>query len=95
MYTLARAVYENGVLRLDRPLPFAEGAEIDVLVSPAPVEDEVAMRIRSAKSLEELFAIADSLPPDGEDEYDIVAALEENRRWSAGWPVDPPNDQAK
>jgi len=33
MTTNLKAIYENGVLRLEEPLPLPEGAEVDVTVS--------------------------------------------------------------
>ena len=92
MFTSVRAVYENGVLRPDRPLPFAEGTAIDVLASPAPPEDDALRRMRSAKSLEELFAIWESLPPEQDDGYDPCRALNENRRLEGRPPVYPDLD---
>ena len=81
MTTTVRAVYENGVLRPDRPLPLAEGAAVDVLVTPVPENDEVLQRMRAAKSLEELFAIADSIPAEeGDDGFDTLRAMNETRR---------------
>jgi predicted DNA-binding antitoxin AbrB/MazE fold protein len=82
MTTTIRAVYENGVLRPDRPLTLADGTAVDVLVTPAPdTDDEVHRRMRAAKTLEELFAIADSVPAEeGDDGYDVVRAIYENRR---------------
>jgi predicted DNA-binding antitoxin AbrB/MazE fold protein len=81
MITSVRAVYENGVLRPDRPLPYGEGAAVDVLITPAPEDDEVLGRMRAAKSLEELFAIADALPAEeGDDGYDVIRAMNETRR---------------
>jgi predicted DNA-binding antitoxin AbrB/MazE fold protein len=81
MTTTVRAVYQNGVLRPDRPLPLAEGAAVDVLVTPAAEDDEVLRRMGTAKSLEELFAIVDALPAEeGDDGYDVVRAMNETRR---------------
>src|SRR5262249_17456062 len=81
------AVYQNGVLRPTQPLPLAEGETVEItLARPAlteapPMEDEIDRRIRTAKTLEELFAAADAaagLEPD--DGYDLLQALDENRR---------------
>jgi predicted DNA-binding antitoxin AbrB/MazE fold protein len=36
--TVVEAVYENGVLRLARPIDLAEGTRVDVVVTPSPVE---------------------------------------------------------
>lgn len=39
MKTNLKAIYENGVLRLEEPLPLPEGAEVDVSVSLAEIEN--------------------------------------------------------
>jgi predicted DNA-binding antitoxin AbrB/MazE fold protein len=79
--TTVRAVYQNGVLRPERPLPLAEGTPVDVMVTPAAEDDEVLERMKAARTLEELFAIADSIPADeGDDGYDVVQAMNETRR---------------
>jgi predicted DNA-binding antitoxin AbrB/MazE fold protein len=85
MTTTILAVYENGVLRPTQPLPLAEGATVEVTVtspSPAPPpadEGDILRRMEAAKSLEELFALANQLPPAA-DGYDLCQALNENRR---------------
>jgi predicted DNA-binding antitoxin AbrB/MazE fold protein len=79
MTTTIRAVYRNGVLRPERPLPLAEGTPVDLTVSPSTEGDEVLRRMRAAKSLEELFDIADSIPAE-DDGYDVVRAMNETRR---------------
>ena len=83
--TTVKAIYENGVLRPAERLPFPEGAAVEVTVSPAspeapPVdEQEVIRRMRAAKSLQELFAAYESLPPPA-DGYDLCKALNHNRK---------------
>jgi predicted DNA-binding antitoxin AbrB/MazE fold protein len=83
--TTVKAIYENGVLRPAERLPFADGATVELTVSPAPAaappvdEQEVIRRMREAKSLRELFALYDSLPPPA-DGYDLCKALNENRK---------------
>lgn len=81
--TTVKAIYENGVLRPAERLPFAEGATVEVTVSPAAPpavdEQEVIRRMRAAKSLQELFAAYESLPPPA-DGYDLCKALNENRK---------------
>jgi len=39
MTTNLKAIYENGVLRLEEPLPLPEGTEVDVSVSLAETEN--------------------------------------------------------
>lgn len=85
------AVYENGSLRPVTPLPMeiAEGDTVEVTVAKAEAADpmlteaEAARRIKAAKSLVAAFGIIRAAPA-WPDDYDIVKALEENRRWSAG-----------
>lgn len=94
MTTTVRAVYENGVLRPERPLPLAEGASVNVTVATAepvtaPVdEEEVLRQMDSAKSLRELFELYESLPPPA-DGYDLCEALNANRRAAGEPPVYP------
>ena len=79
--TTVRAVYQNGVLRPERPLPLADGTAVDVMVTSAATDDEVLERMRAAKTLEELFAIVDSIPAEeGDDGYGTVRAMNETRR---------------
>jgi predicted DNA-binding antitoxin AbrB/MazE fold protein len=85
MTTTTLAVYENGVLRPVDPLPFTEGETLQVAVSRptqplAPLPPDVAEhRLRAAKNLEELFAAFESASrPD--ERYDLLKALDENRK---------------
>jgi predicted DNA-binding antitoxin AbrB/MazE fold protein len=94
MTTTVRAVYENGVLRPDRPLPLAEGQAVNITVASAvpivaPVDEQAVLcRMDGAKSLAELFAVYESLPsPD--DGYDLCEALNANRRAAGEPPVYP------
>src|SRR5262249_28470145 len=52
--------------------------------------DEGAQRIRAAKTLEEAFAIANELPDEGDDDYDVIAALNANRIAAREEPLVPP-----
>jgi predicted DNA-binding antitoxin AbrB/MazE fold protein len=100
-----RAVYENGVLRPDQPLELAEGEAVQVTVTPwrlqplslpppTPEQAEALRRISEAKTLDAMWAALDAAedlfpsPPDG---YDLLKALDENRKFS-GWyrPLTPP-----
>jgi predicted DNA-binding antitoxin AbrB/MazE fold protein len=93
--TTVLAVYRDGVLRLAEPLPLTEGETVEVTISrPAPAEPpltegEAIRRMKAAKTLQELFAIYESLPPPA-DGYDLIEALEENRRLSGERPLYPP-----
>jgi predicted DNA-binding antitoxin AbrB/MazE fold protein len=82
-----RAVYADGVLRPVQPLALAEGETVEVAITPvgpalrAPTRDEedYALRVREAHSLDALLAILPTAPPlpDG---YDLSRALNENRQ---------------
>jgi predicted DNA-binding antitoxin AbrB/MazE fold protein len=83
--TTIKAVYENGVLRPAQPLPLREGETVEVTVSregsEASVigEQTVIQRMEAAKSLQELFAAYETLPPPA-DGYDLCKALNDNRK---------------
>ena len=83
------AVFENGALRPTSPLPLRDGDRVEITVEgpvPAASSDEVARRIREAKTLDEWMAAAEEaaeLEPD--DGYDLLEALNENRK-AAGVP---------
>ena len=91
-----RAVYTGGVLRPVQPLALAEGATVEVTVAPAatapattPVsEEEIIRRIQACKTYQEWLEVTKLLPAD-DGGYDIVKALDENRRWSGARPLLP------
>lgn len=87
MTTTIDAVYEGGVLRPAKPLPLAEGAEVTVTVESKPGFDtfDWERRIRAAKTIQEWVAVANELPPQAPG-YDLIAALNENRRLSGSPP---------
>ena len=91
------AVYENGVLRPKEPLALTEGQTVEITVSePKPAElpvseEEILRRIESAKSIQEWVEATKLLPPD-DGGYDIVKALDENRRWSGDRPILPDDE---
>src|SRR5262245_25469177 len=95
--TTVTAVYEGGVLRPSRPLPLAEGTEVRVTHEPThPPEQpfdlaEWERRIRSAKTVQEWTELANALPPT-DDGYDLLKALDENRRLVGERPLYPPDD---
>lgn len=94
MTTTFRAVYSGGVLHPVAPLVLPEGATVDVSVSLAPgdkSEEEIVRRIAAAKSYREWLEVTRSLPSD-DGGYDIVRALQENRRWSDGLTTDSSPD---
>src|SRR5687767_5637747 len=98
--TNIQAIYEGGILRPLTPLALAEGATVDLTIAPTPAaaatpsltEDEILCRIKACKSVHELIEVTKLLPPD-DGGYDIVKALDENRRWSGERPLLP--DQAQ
>src|SRR5262245_34975840 len=76
------AVFENGVLRPMTPLPLAEGETVQVTVTrtDAPTTpSEAERRIRAATTLQEWIDAANAAPPE-DDEYDLLKALDENRK---------------
>jgi len=98
--TTVEAVYENGVLRPSEPLPFSEGERVEVTVCPKPARttgppaDEITRRLREAKTYREWFQATKSLPPD-DGGYDIVRALNENRKWAGDRPILPDDEDAQ
>ncbi|MDB5313316.1 MAG: hypothetical protein JWO38_7518 [Gemmataceae bacterium] len=88
--TTVLAVYENGVLRPTEPLDLAEGQEVQLTVyprpplqaprPPTPEEQEYISRLKTAKTLQEMFAVMESAPPLPGDGYDLYKALNDNRR---------------
>jgi predicted DNA-binding antitoxin AbrB/MazE fold protein len=85
MTITVRPVYEGGVLRLAQPLGLDEGEAVDVTVTRTkpnaqPVnEDEIARRLKAAKSIAEWVEATKLLPAD-DGGYDILKALNENMR---------------
>jgi predicted DNA-binding antitoxin AbrB/MazE fold protein len=79
------AVYENGVLRPAGPLPLAEGETVELTVTrprvgqEPPTAEDADRRIREATTLREWITAADAAP-DEDDDYDLLEALNENRR---------------
>ncbi len=91
--TTIRATYTGGVLRPVQPLSLSEGETVEVTIT-APSdksklsEDEILNRIRACKSYHEWLEVTKLLPSD-DGGYDIVNALDENRRWSGERPLLP------
>jgi len=78
------AVYENGVLRPEQPLPLAEGEKVHIRVTCPDPDDprstgEIEQQIRAAKTLTELFAVVET-NPEPENDYDLLRALDDNRK---------------
>ena len=84
-----QAIYAGGVLRPIGPLALAEGETVEVTISPArPAvsEDEIIRRLQACTTYREWLEVTKSLPAD-DGGYDIVNALDENRRWSGERPL--------
>ncbi len=94
MTITVRAIYESGVLRLAQPLGLDEGETVDVTVATRKPDtrplndDEIAQRLKAAKSISEWVEATKLLPAD-DGGYDIVKALDENRVWSGERPLIP------
>ncbi len=91
MTIIFRATYTGGVLRPVQPLALAEGQTVEVTVdtqAAQPTDDEVISRIQACTTYEEWLAVTKTLPTD-DDGYDIIKALDENRRWSGDGPLIP------
>ena len=93
-----RAVYQGGVLRFEQPLKLAEGQAVDVTIATASPDGSVSgsaerrgvgsRRIKDAKSYSEWLKVTELFPED-DGSYDIVKALDENRRLSGERPLLP------
>ncbi len=93
----ATAVYENGVLKpLGGPIPnLTEGDRVEVvLVRVAPIDrnapTEVARRERMEKEHQERMA---ALPPDPDDDYDVLEAMNATRLRQGERPLIPPTGE--
>src|SRR5438874_12306331 len=99
MTTTLRAVYTGGVLRPEQPLSLPDGQVVEVTISaanaaPAPSamsEDEIIRQIEACKSYHDWFELTKLFPAD-DGGYDIVKALDDNRRWSGELPLLPDED---
>ena len=91
MTTTFQAVFEGGVLRPTRPLAFSEGEMIDVIVldsrpkgvpmrAPTPEEEDYGRRLMATTTLAEMYAVMATAPHSPEDDYDLCAALNANRK---------------
>lgn len=94
MATTISAVYENGVLRPTQPVNLAEGETVQVTLTrkmPTPEEMAAAVkRIKEAKSIEELRDAVLARPDEGDDDYDFLQALNDNRLANGERPLFPP-----
>lgn len=78
------AVFENGVLRPTGRPPLRDGQTVEVLLQTNEkvvmpiVEDDFSRKLAAAKSLTEIFDIANAQPNE-DDGYDRSAAMNESR----------------
>ncbi len=77
------AVYYDGMLHPATPLPLDEGATVEIAVTRVPASTSIAdaadERIQNAKTLEEWIEAANAAPPE-DDDYDLYAAMNVNRK---------------
>jgi predicted DNA-binding antitoxin AbrB/MazE fold protein len=92
------AVYQDGVLKPTRPVPVPDGTRVELVVvtlsPPAAVDspDEMERRRQLIAELHAMDAEVDAEPDDG---YDLIDALNENRKRSGARPLIPePEDRA-
>lgn len=91
------AVYENGVFRPTGPVELAEGQQVQLSIyprppflplrAPTPEEQEYLARLKAATTLQEMFAVMESAPP--EPDYDIMKLINESRRLTGFRVPDP------
>jgi predicted DNA-binding antitoxin AbrB/MazE fold protein len=93
------AVYENGTLRPTSPLPLRNGDRVEITVEvalPAATDSssEAAQRIRDAKTFDEWMVAANAAAAtEPDDGYDLLEALNENRRATGAPRLLYPSDQ--
>jgi predicted DNA-binding antitoxin AbrB/MazE fold protein len=86
-----QAIYTGGILRPIHPLALKEGETVEVTIasSHTPMsDDEIIQRIQACKTYQEWQEVTKALPQD-DGGYDIVKALDDNRRWSGDRPILP------
>ncbi len=63
------AVYERGVLRLDRPIDLPEGSHVEIVVLPTTPQESIEERqfdpTRAARLVAEIAALPSESDPDG------------------------------
>jgi predicted DNA-binding antitoxin AbrB/MazE fold protein len=95
MTMTVQAVYTSGVLRPVQPLLLKEGETVQVTITPSAAppppsvpEDEIIRRIQACNTYREWLEVTKLFPAD-DGGYDILKALDENRRWSGDRPLLP------
>jgi predicted DNA-binding antitoxin AbrB/MazE fold protein len=91
MTMTVRATYEGGVLRPAQPLALKEGEAVDLTIAPTPPapqlsEEELLQKIKDAKTYSEWLKVTESFPED-DGSYDILEALDRNRRDAGEQPL--------
>src|SRR5437764_1123982 len=98
MIMTVQAVYTGGVLRPTQPLGLTEGETVVVTIAPTGTtplpEEEVIRRLKACKTYHEWLEVTKQRPAD-DGGYDIVKALDENRRWSGERPLVPDEDKQR
>ena len=92
------AVYESGMLKPLHPLPLSDGDRVEViLVAPSPLDpNSPEATFRRQRAIEMLQArMATAAPPDADDDYDILEALNANRLSEGARPLLPPETGEK
>ena len=93
MNITVQAIYAGGILRPLEPVALKEGETVNLtIISTAPAapvsEEEIVRRLRGCKTYQEWLEVTKLLPAD-DGGYDIIKALDENRRWSGERPLLP------
>lgn len=65
--TIVEAIYERGVLRLESPIPFADGTRVEVIVIPHSIEAESSTPAEILASIAALPSDSDDAPFSGRD----------------------------
>lgn len=82
MTMTVQAIYSGGVFRPVEPLTLAEGQTVELFITTAPsAEADISRRLQACRTYREWLEVTKALPSD-DGGYDIVKALDENRRWS-------------
>ncbi len=80
----------RGVFRPVGPVPFAEGAAVELTVAPLPSPEELARRAELVRSLTEMWAAAAAEAEDDPDDgFDIIEALNRTRLSEGRPPIEP------
>ena len=87
MTTHLTAVFDHGVLRPMQPLSLEQGEIVEITFvakdrsRDEAADDPIVRQMNSARTLQELFAVANEAPTENEG-YDLLQALDANRALS-------------